>query len=323
MMDLRQAVVVVTGASGGIGRATALLFARNGASLVLAARQNEALERVGEECRRLGSSVLCVPTDAGVAEQVDALARNALATFGRIDVWVNAAAVLAFGRIEDVPAGDLERMIRTNVFGYVCGTRAAMRQFRQQGRGVLVNVGSVLGTVGAPYAAVYSAAKWAIRGLTESVRDELRDQPAIHACTVLPAAIDTPIFRHAANYTGRQPRGPEPLYSPARVAAAVVGLARRPRRERVVGGFGFLPRLGHAIFPSLTERIVTAYISSRQFEEGAAATPTHGNLFEPASVADRSGVESGRANWDRLDQIVLGGAIVATLYLLTLRLRKH
>ena len=315
--------MVITGASGGIGRATAFLFAREGATLVLAARQLEALDATADECRRIGAPALAVPTDTGDAAQVDALAQHVVSSFGRIDVWVNAAAVLAVGRIEDTPADDLERLVQTNLFGYICGTRAAVRQFRQQHRGVLVNIGSVLGTVGVPYSAVYSATKWAIRGLTESVRDELRDEPAIHVCAVLPAAIDTPIFRHAANYSGRQPRAPEPVYSPERVAAAVVRVTQHPRREVVVGGFGFLPGIGHAIAPSLTERVATAYIESRQFERGKQTVASSGNLFEPAPAADRVQPRRRTVDWDGLDRWLLVGASAAMLAGAVSLLRKR
>jgi len=226
MKPLRDIVTVITGASSGNGAAIARHMAQRGATVVLAARGQEGLERIERECVELGARTLVVPTDAGHEEQIEALAAKAVESFGRIDVWVNCAAVLAFGPVEDIPGADLEKIVRTNLLGYLWGTRVALRQFREQGRGVLINISSVLGTVGSPYVAAYSATKWAVRGMTECVRDELRDSPHIHACTVLPAALDTPIFRNAANYSGLQPRAPEPIYSPERVAAAVVSLIR-------------------------------------------------------------------------------------------------
>lgn len=159
MKDLNNAVVVVTGASSGIGRATALLFARQGATVVLAARRTALLRQVEQECQARGGRARCVPTDTSRDEQVEALAARALEACGRIDVWVNSAAVLALGRIEEIPAADHEQLIRTNLFGYLCGTRAAVRQFRRQGHGILVNNASVLGAIGAPYSSVYSATK--------------------------------------------------------------------------------------------------------------------------------------------------------------------
>ncbi|WP_157991575.1 SDR family oxidoreductase [Caldimonas tepidiphila] len=321
MKDLNNAVVVVTGASSGIGRATAHLFARQGATVVLAARRAGLLRQVEQECAALGGRALCVPTDTSQDEQVEALAARAVEACGRIDVWVNSAAVLALGRIEEIPAADHERLIRINLFGYLCGTRTAVRQFRRQGRGILVNNASVLGAIGAPYASVYSATKWAIRGLTESVRGELLDEPGIHACTVLPSTTDTPIFRHAANYTGREARAPEPVYSAERVAEAIVGLARRPRREVVVGGFGRLGMLGHAVFPALAERVAAAYLESRQFEDRRAA-PGHGNLFEPAR--EDEGVSGGYRPlvWDRVERPVAVAALLA-LSLALYRLRRR
>lgn len=323
MKRLDQTVVVVTGASSGNGAAIARLFAQRGAILVLAARGREGLEKIESECKALGAVTLSVPTDTGQEEQVTELARKAVEAFGRIDTWVNCAAVLAFGRIEDVPAADLERVIRTNLFGYVCGTRAAIRQFRQQGHGVLINISSVLGTVGSPWTAVYSATKFGIRGLSESVRGEVRGEPDIHVCTVLPAAMDTPIFRNAANFYGLQPRAPEPLYSPDRVAAAVVALARKPRRETVVGGFGYLPRLAHALFPSLAERGTTAYIATRQFEHDHRVPDTHGNVLEPTPTSELGRGGSAPLLWDKLERPLAQCALLAGLAAAVYYLRRR
>ena len=322
MKSLQDAVVVITGASGGIGRAAAHRFAQQGATVVLAARRAELLDEVRGERRARVGRALAVPTDTSQDEQVETLAARALQEFGRIDVWVNCAAVLALGRIEEIPAADHERVIRTNVFGYLCGTRTAVRQFRRQRRGVLINVGSVLGAIGAPYASVYSATKWAIRGLTESVRGELVDEPGIHACTVMPSAIDTPIYRHAANYTGHVARPPEPVYDAERVARAIVGLARRPRREVIVGGFGSLGVLGHAVFPALVERVVAAYILARQFERTRAPAGS-GNLFQP--VAHDEGVSGGFQPlvWDRIERpLAVAALLAASLALVRLSVRR-
>jgi len=272
----------------------------------------EGLEQIASDCRAAGARTLCVPTDTGRDEQVEELARRAVETFGRIDTWVNCAAVLAIGRIEEIPAADLERVIRTNLFGYVCGTRAAVRQFRKQGRGVLINISSVLGTIGAPYTAVYSATKWGVRGLSQSVRDELRGEPHIHICSVLPAAMETPIFRNAANYFGFQPCAPEPVYSPEKVAHAVVRLSRKPRRETVVGGFGYLPAIAHAILPNLSEAAVTAYVTDRQFEHDQPVPATHGNVLDSTPAEKLGQRPHAPLLWDKLERpLVLGAALLA------------
>jgi short-subunit dehydrogenase len=315
------AVVVITGTSSGIGRATARRFAQEGARVVLAARRAALLEQVAQECLAAGGSALVVPTDVGQHEQVEALTERAVAAFGRIDVWVNSAAVLALGRVEETPMADHEQVIRTNLFGYLHGTCAAIIRFRQQGHGVLINNASVLGAVAAPFASSYCATKWGIRGLTESVRMELLDEPNIHVCTVLPAAIDTPIFRHAANYTGHTARAPEPVYSAERVAATIVALAKRPRREVAVGGFAPLGMLGRTLAPAVTERLTAAFIARRQFRK-ETASQSHGNLFEPAADDGDVSGDYRPLVWDRLERPLTLAALITPILLYAWR-RRH
>lgn len=322
--DIKAAVVVITGASSGIGRATARLFAQHGATVVLAARRAGELREVEQECGALGGRALAVPTDVGREDQVEALADHALEAFGRIDVWVNSAAVLLLGKVEDTPTAIHEQVIHTNLFGYLYGTRIAVRHFRRQGHGVLINNVSVLGASAVPYASAYCATKWGIRGLTESVRMEVLDAPDIHVCAVLPSAVDTPIFGNAANYSGRAARAPEPVYSADRVAAAIVGLAKRPRRELVVGRAGQLGMLGHTIWPALTERVTAAFIARRQFSERPAA-PSPGNLFEPASDNGDSSGGHRPLVWDRLERPLTLAALAlpAVLYYWHQRRQRH
>ena len=235
---------------------------------------------------------------------------------------MNSAAVLALGRVEEIPSADHEQLVRTNLLGYLYGTRAAVRRFRRQRRGVLINNASVLGAIGVPWASVYCATKWGIRGLTESVRMELLDEPGIHVCAVLPAAIDTPIFRHAANHSGHAVRPPEPVYAAERVAAAIVALARTPCREVVVGGAGQLALLGHAVFPAVADRLTATLIETRQFAP-RAAPPSHGNLFVPAP--EDEAVSGGFAPllWDRFERPLFFATLMALPVILYGVLRKR
>ena len=288
-------VVVITGASSGIGRAAALEFARAGADLSLVARSEQGLAAVAEECRLLGAAPILHAVDVTAPGALDDVCARTVEAFGRIDVWVNCAAVLLLGRFEDIPAGSFERVIAINVLGYASGARAALEQFHAQGdRGILINVGSVLGLASEPYASAYIASKFAIRGLTSCLRQELRDFPNIHVCAVLPAALDTPIYQHAGNFMAKKARSIVPVYDPLRAAKAIVRLSRQPRRQVVIGAMGHLIALGTSIAPGLTETLIGRFGPKLQFES-TASPESKGNLFAPREPQRTEG--GWRAYW--------------------------
>ena len=258
---LGNAVVVITGASSGIGRATALGMAQRGAALVLAARRDAPLHELARECEARGGRAIAVPTDVTNQEAVEMLAAEALERFGRIDVWVNNASVLAIGRFVDTPPEVFRQVIETNLFGYVYGARAALPVFRRQGYGVLINVGSLVSKLSQPYASVYVASKHAVRGLGMSLRQEMAlDRTAdIHICTIMPAPIDTPIYQHAANYAGRAVKAMPPVYSAERVARRIMRCAERPYRESFVGTMAHVLGAQSLVLPGLTERILAVF----------------------------------------------------------------
>jgi short-subunit dehydrogenase len=310
--SLKDSVVVITGASSGIGRATALEFARHGARLVLAARGEDQLQEVANECQALGATAIAIPTDVSVHEAVNELATRAIDTFGGIDIWVNDAAVSLFARIEDAPWDDYRHVIETNVFGYIHGARAVLPHFRERGRGTLINVSSIVGKTGAPFLSAYATSKAAIIGLSDSLRQELLDVPGIHVCTVLPASIDTPIFQHAANYTGKAVKPMSPIYDVESVAREIVKLALHPQREVYVGGSGRRMGLLRRIAPGLAERRMAKMVRKDHFSKAAAASK-EGNVRHPMpQVSGPSG------NWRRREGQVGKGAILVGLALLGL-----
>ena len=283
-MRVKEAVAVVTGASSGIGRATALALADRGADVVLTARRDEALREVAQDCAAKGARTLVCPADVTDAAAVAEVARGAADRFGRIDVWVNAAAVSAFGSFADTPVDDMRRVLDVNIMGYVHGARAALPHLCRQGRGVLINVSSILGAVSMPYGHAYVMSKCAIRGLSGSLRQELWLDGArgVKVCTVMPATIDTPIFHNAANYTGRKVRAMPPVYSPERVARTIVDVVRLPRREVVVGPLGHLLVQQSKLAPGLTERFLAFYIDRTHLVRDEPAAPSTGILYDAA-----------------------------------------
>jgi short-subunit dehydrogenase len=248
-VDVDGAVVVLTGASSGIGRAAAQRFAEKGAHVVLAARGGNSLQESAAECAAHGVRAIAVPTDVADNDQVEALARRAVDEFGRIDVWVNDAAVMAYGAIGEVPMHVQRRILEVNLMGTMHGARAALPQLARQRRGVIINVASLYAKMTSPYVSAYATSKYGVLGFSEVLRQELKSQRGIAVCTVLPGSIDTPIFRHAANYTEREIRPVPPVASPERVARAIVRCAERPRREVNVGQLHHMASWGHALLP--------------------------------------------------------------------------
>ncbi|OHX05856.1 short-chain dehydrogenase [Micromonospora sp. WMMB235] len=293
--SLSDATVVITGASSGIGAATAYALARRGADVVLAARTESALRRVASFCRELGGRALVVPTDVTDPEAVERLAGRAVAEFGRIDAWINNAAVGTVGLFDEIPVAEFRRVVDVNLLGAVYGTRAALPWLGAAGGGVLVNNASVLAEVAMPYQSAYNATKHAIRGLADTVRQELRvtGRGNISICTVLPATIDTPFFRHAANHSGRELTPPPPVYPPEMVAETIVRLLRRPRREAYAGGAARLIGLQWRLAPALAERVLGWYTARTQFGPGVRDDST-GAVFTPDSAAERTDGWSGR-----------------------------
>jgi NAD(P)-dependent dehydrogenase (short-subunit alcohol dehydrogenase family) len=273
-------VVVVTGGTSGIGLAVARALAMGGANLMLAARSAEGLAAAVDECRGLGGVVETAVADVSSSEDVDGVRAATVARFGRVDAWVNTAAVVAYGRFEEVPPDTFGRVLDTDLLGSVHVSRAAVSQFRSQRQGTLVLMGSLLGEIATPYMSSYVTAKWAVRGLARVLSIENRDMPGVRVCVVSPAGVDTPIYDLAANYLGRGGRPPAPVDSPEKVAAAVLRCLRDGRPRRSVGPLNLLVRGGHEFTPWLFDLLVGP-LMRRLGVTSEPVEPHDGNAFEP------------------------------------------
>jgi len=315
--DPTAPVVVLTGASSGIGRATAQRLAERGADIVLAARNVHTLRPVADECQARGARVLAVPTDVSDPDAVAALARLAIERFGRIDVWINNVGVGAVGLFDEVPLALHRRVIESNLIGHMNGAHAALVHFRERRRGTLINMISLGGWVPSPYAAAYSASKFGLRGFTESIRAEMSALPDVHVCAVCPTFVDTPGVGHGANRVGRHLSPPSPMLDPREVAEAVVRLIDSPRPTVMLGAVATPARVAHAIAPGLTGRIGRRAME-KALERAGPADVGMGNLFEPSGD---TAIDGGYRRPKRLPvgTLAVGAAVALGLGLLASR----
>jgi short-subunit dehydrogenase len=292
LKPLREQVIVITGASSGIGLVTARTAAREGAAVVLAARNRQALQDAVDDIRKQGGRAIHVVADVANPADVEAIAAAAIAAFGRIDTWVNNAAVAVYGRILELPLAEMRQQFDINYWGYVHGARVAVPYLRRDG-GALINVGSVVSDRAIPLQGNYTAAKHAIKGFTDTLRMELEEEGApISVTLVKPSSIDTPFFDKARTHLGVEPQPVPPVYAPEIVADAILHAARHPIRDVIVGGAGRVMAAGNN-----APRLMDAYMERRLFEQQQTDKPSNGrsdNLFAP--VPDDGG-ERGR-NWE-------------------------
>jgi len=272
--------VLITGASSGIGRATALELAGRGARLVLVARGLESLEEAAAEVRAAGAAeVLVCPADVTDEDAVRGAVDAAVERFGRLDGVVHAAQVMAYGRIEDVPREVYERTVDTALHGTANVARVVLPVFRRQKAGHLAVVNSLLGNISAPLMGSYVAAKWGQLGLIRTLQQEIRDEPGISISAVQPGGVDTPIYVQGATWAGSTGRPPPPVYSPQRVARAVVSTLDRPRRVVQAGLFNPLITAGFRLLPGVYDLLVGPLLQ-RMAVADDEVPPTEGNVFE-------------------------------------------
>jgi NAD(P)-dependent dehydrogenase (short-subunit alcohol dehydrogenase family) len=278
----RGDVVVVTGASAGIGRAIAQEFARHGARLALLARSRERLAAVRDEVRRLGGEALALEVDVADAAQVEAAAERIEREFGPIDIWINNAMATVFAPLHQVSAEELHRATAVTYFGTAHGTMSALRRMRPRGRGTIVQVGSALAYRAIPLQAPYCAAKFAVRGLTDALRSELiHDGIDIHLTMVQLSAHNTPQFDWGRSRMPRQPQPVPPIFQPEVAARGVRFAAYARRREVWVGWPAVKAILGNGLVPWFADRKLAREAFEGQMDDTQVATDRPDNLFEP------------------------------------------
>jgi NAD(P)-dependent dehydrogenase (short-subunit alcohol dehydrogenase family) len=279
-------VVLVTGASSGIGRATAVEAAGRGARLVLVARGRPALEEAAEEARTAGAGeVVVCPADVNDDAAIAAVVAATVERFGRIDAVVHAAQTMAYGRIEDVPRDVYEAVTDTAVHGTANVARAVLPVFRKQGGGHLAVVNSLLGSITAPLMGSYVTAKWGQLGLIRVLQQETRDEPGISISAIAPGGVDTPIYFQGASWVGSTGRPPPPVYSPQRVARIVMGTLDRPRRMVQAGFLNPLVMAGFRILPGVYDRLVGPLFQQLALAKDDVP-PTEGNVFTSNSAGN-------------------------------------
>ena len=289
LKKLSDQVMIITGASSGIGLVTARLAAQRGARVVLNARNEEALRRVAYEIRATGGEAIHVAGDVGDFNDVQNIADEAIRHFGGFDTWVNNAGVSIYGAVLDQSLEDQRRLFETNYWGVVHGSMVACTHLRTYG-GALINVGSVLSDVSIPIQGTYCATKHAVKGYTDALRLELEEEGAPISVTLIkPSTIDTPYTRHAKNLMPVEPQNPPPVYAPDLVAEAILHCAEYSERDLYVGGGGkMFAEAGHHL-PRVTDKLIEATMFDLQKSDRPKPSDRPDSLYAPLSDGKERG----------------------------------
>lgn len=316
LKPLSEQTIVLTGATSGIGLATARTAAERGARLALVARNEESLRKLTSEITDNGGEAIGIPADVADEAGLKAAEGETLAKYGSFDTWINNAGVSIYGKLEEVSAEDSRRLFETNFWGVVNGSVIAARNLRRYG-GSIINVGSTLSDRAIPLQGMYCASKHAVKGFTDALRMELEaDGAPISVTLIKPAAIDTPYKDHAKNYLDVKPQNPAPVYSPDVVAETILYCAENPVRDVFVGGGGKALSMIGNYAPRATDLVMeNAMIGTQQSDRPAGSNPLEG-LYDSndASLLERGGYEghvseSSLYTQASLHPVVAGAAI--------------
>jgi short-subunit dehydrogenase len=280
---INEQVMVITGASSGIGLATAMAAAEAGAKLVLAARSEQTLKDIADRINAQGGTAVAVSCDVTDRAQVERVARTAVDRFGRIDTWVNNAGGAIYGRLETVSEADNRRLFDTNFWGVCNGSFEALPYLRRSG-GVLVNVGSEVSEAVVPLLGMYSASKHAVKGFTDALRVELEEVEGapVSVTLIQPTAVDTPFPQHARNYMDQEPKLPTPQIEPEQVAQAILHAAAHPTRDKKVGAMATVNTLVSKFAPGLADRMTAKQEDRQQYQE--PPRNPHGALYHASET---------------------------------------
>ena len=280
LKPLDQQVIVITGASSGIGLATTESAAKEGAKLVLAARSEQTLNEIVQRINAEGGEAISVVADVGDRQQVERIAEAAVRRFGRIDTWVNDAGVSIYGRLDEVSEQDSRRLFDVNFWGVVNGSLAALPYLKREG-GALINVGSEVSDAVVPLQGMYSASKHAVKGFTDALRVEIEeiDEAPVSITLIQPTAVDTPFPEHARNYMDQEPKLPTPMIEPQKVADAILKAATKPERDVKVGSMSKLNTTVAKVAPGLGDKLSAKQADRQQYDE--PPRQPEGTLYKP------------------------------------------
>jgi short-subunit dehydrogenase len=290
LRDLKNQVVVITGASSGIGHAAAREFARHGAKVVVGARRLDVIEDLAAEILRAGGEATAMQTDVSQRGQVENLAQTALNRFGRIDTWVNNAGTSVYATFDKLSEEEIRRIMDVNFMGTVHGIQAVLPIMQRQGTGTIINIASIAGKRALPLQSVYSASKFAIVGLGEALRAEMEHGwPEIKIATICPPSVNTAFFDNARTKEGYAARPMPPVYSTEKVVDAILRCAVNPQREVVIGAAGKLFVLWNRLAGGWMDRVMSRMGFDQQLTREPKAAGAPDNLFEASPHADEHG----------------------------------